>query len=467
VRGPLAILLAVAAVQFAAWLVVLPPLQAPDESAHFAYAQHLVETGHRPPVEGEGQAYSPELQTARLDAGLGALVGNLSARPYWTRLDERLWSARDAALGPAARIATGPDTASRNPPLSYLYSGIGYGAAHGGSLFDRLYAMRLLNLPLYLLTIWLTWWLAGELLGPAPWPRTVAAGAVAVLPQFAFVAAGISPDPLLTVIWAAFTALAVRTVRAGPTAPRAAGLAGLALASVLTHPRGVPLAFLAVLALVLAARRRLPRRLLVPGVVAAGLALAAIVAAVVAGGVLDSTAGAHFSVRQFASYVWQFYLPRLPFMSPAIGPDYSARTAFIETFYGVFASLEVRWPAAVYDVLELFTFAGLGALAGVLIRARARLRGQWPVVVLLAAMPVTLVAALHFAAYRNLQIDPTDPIIVGRYLFPLLPLFGVAVAIVVAALPRRASVATGTVLLMAGALLSLSGLGMTAVRFYV
>jgi hypothetical protein len=236
---------------------------------------------------------------------------------------------------------------------------------------------------------------------------------------------------------------------------------------VLTQPRGVPLAFLAVLAIGLAARRRVPRRLLVPGLAAAGLVLAAIVVAVVAGGVLDSTAGAHFDVRQFASYVWQFYLPRLPFMSPPIGPDYGARAAYIETFYGVFASLEVRWPAAVYDVLELLTLAGLGALATVLIRARARLRAQWPVVVLLAAMPLTLVAALHYAAYRALQVDPTDPIVVGRYLFPLLPLFGLAVALVVGALPRRASVATGTALLLGGALLGLSGLGMTAVRFYV
>jgi hypothetical protein len=77
------------------------------------------------------------------------------------------------------------------------------------------------------------------------------------------------------------------------------------------------------------------------------------------------------------------------------------------------------------------------------------------------------VAALHFAAYRALQIDPRDPIIVGRYLFGLLPLFGVAIAIVVRALPRHASLAAGTVLLTTGALLGLSGLGMTAVRFYV
>jgi hypothetical protein len=83
------------------------------------------------------------------------------------------------------------------------------------------------------------------------------------------------------------------------------------------------------------------------------------------------------------------------------------------------------------------------------------------------AIPATLILSLHFAAYRNLQIDPSNPIIVGRYLFPLLPLFGVAVAVVVRALPQRACVAAGTALLFAGALLGISGLGMTAVRFYV
>ena len=103
----------------------------------------------------------------------------------------------------------------------------------------------------------------------------------------------------------------------------------------------------------------------------------------------------------------------------------------------------------------------------VLWRARARWRAHWELALLLAAVPLTLIAALHFAAYRNLQIDPSDPIIVGRYLFPLLPLFGVAVALVVRALPLRLSLAFGTVLLLTGALMGLSGLGMTAVRFYV
>jgi hypothetical protein len=465
-RSPLAALLAVATVMFLAWMLVLPALQAPDESVHYAYTQRLVETHERPPLVGDAPPFSPELRTARLDAGLGALVGNLSARPYWTGLDEDLWHRRDQALGPHARDAeTGPNTASRNPPLSYVYAGIGYEIASSGSFLDRLYAMRLMNLPLYLLTIVVTWILAGRLLGEDLWPRTIAAGAVAVQPQFAFVAAGVSPDPLLTAIWATFLLLAVHVVTRGLTWTTAAGLGVLALASVATHPRGAPLALLALLAAGLGLRHRMSPRVLAAGAVAA---LALVLVAVVAGaGVLDSTSGASFDPRQFGSYLWQFYLPKLPFMTPAIGPDYGAQTAFIETFYGVFASLEVRWPPLVYHLLAAATVAGLVALAAVLWRMRAALRAHWAVVVMLAAVPVTQIAALHFAAYRNLQIDPTDPIIVGRYLFPLLPLFGLAVALVVRALPRPASLATGTALLMTGAVLGLSGLGMTVVRFYV
>jgi hypothetical protein len=408
----------------------------------------------------------------RIDAGLGALVGNLSARPYWTGLDERLWHERDRALGPHARDAeTGPNTASRNPPVAYVYAGIAYAAANSGSFLDRLYAMRLANLPLYLLTIALTWVLAGSVLGKDLWPRTVAAGAVAVQPQFAFAVAGVSPDPLLTAIWAAFLVLAVRVVNRGLTPSGAAGLAALAAASVLTHPRGAPLARRALLAMGLGLRRRLGgisgRVLALAAAAAAAGVVAVVVALVLGAGVLDSTSGARFDPRQFGSYLWQFYLPKLPFMTPSIGPEYGAQTAFVETFYGVFASLEVRWPALVYDLLAVATLAGLAALVAVLVRSRSAVRARWDVTLFLAAAPVTLIAALHFAAYRNLQIDPSDPIIVGRYLFPLLPLFGVAVAVVVRALPRPASLALGTTLLLTGALLGLSGLGMTAVRFYV
>ncbi|HEY6887661.1 MAG TPA: DUF2142 domain-containing protein, partial [Solirubrobacter sp.] len=283
VPAPLAILLAVATVQFLAWVVVLPALQPPDEHTHFAYTQRLLETGHKPPIDGDPPRYSPELEAAWIDAGLKPIIGNVSGRPYWTSLDERLWHAHDAKLGPHARdAATGPTGASRNPPLYYAYAGIAYAVEWNGSFFDRLFAMRIANLPLYLLTIVMTWVLAGQLFGrDALWPRTVAAGAVAVQPQFAFVAAGVSPDPFLTAIWAVFTVLAVHVVQRGVTYRTAAGLGALALASIATHPRGAPLAVLALLAVGLGLRRRLgpvSRRTLALGGAAAAVLLAVILA---------------------------------------------------------------------------------------------------------------------------------------------------------------------------------------------
>ena len=101
VPAPLAILLAVATIQFLAWVVVLPALQPPDEHTHFAYTQRLLETGHKPPIDGDPPRYSPELEAAWIDAGLKPMIGNVSGRPYWTSLDERLWQAHDAQARPA------------------------------------------------------------------------------------------------------------------------------------------------------------------------------------------------------------------------------------------------------------------------------------------------------------------------------------------------------------------------------
>ena len=46
-RGPLGLLLAAVAVVLAAWALFVPPFQVPDENAHFAYVQSLVENGER------------------------------------------------------------------------------------------------------------------------------------------------------------------------------------------------------------------------------------------------------------------------------------------------------------------------------------------------------------------------------------------------------------------------------------
>ena len=80
--------------------------------------------------------------------------------------------------------------------------------------------------------------------------------------------------------------------------------------------------------------------------------------------------------------------------------------------------------------------------------------------------PVVLVWSLHVAAWHDLQLSPLDPVITGRYLTPLLPIAGLAVATVAAALPRRVGPGAATAVLGAELVLSLALLGVATVRFY-
>jgi hypothetical protein len=77
-----------------------------------------------------------------------------------------------------------------------------------------------------------------------------------------------------------------------------------------------------------------------------------------------------------------------------------------------------------------------------------------------------MVAVLHVSSYTTMLINPGDPVITGRYLFPLLSLLAIAVTVVVAALPRRIGAFATGALVAAGLVLQLSGLGLAFVRFY-
>jgi hypothetical protein len=126
----------------------------------------------------------------------------------------------------------------------------------------------------------------------------------------------------------------------------------------------------------------------------------------------------------------------------------------------------VPYPVWVYDRLQLAVAIGLIALLATII---SRARTVWrnlDVVLVLGSLALSLIALLHLASYLNLLKDPSDPIFTGRYLLPLISLFGLAVAWVVGALPRRASQMLGGTLLGVGVLMSLAGLGLSAARFY-
>jgi hypothetical protein len=471
IERPLLVLLALAVAQTMAWSVLLPPWQGADEISHFAYVQRMVETQSVPWFPGGNPgdpraSYSTEADVAARWGGTLQVLLNPSGRPPGSPVAERLWREADAPLTQKDRANGGYSSAMAYPPLYYLYDAIPYAATSWLSIFDRAFAMRAFNLPLVVAIVWLTWLIAGELLGRRRWLQTLATAAVALNPQLMQLGAVVNPDILLSAEWIAFFYLAIMAIRHGPTRGRLLGMVALCVASGLTHGRGLPIVVPAALVGVslLIRYRRPSRRVLIGGAIAA----APLAAAAFYGALVYATFGelSSLRLRQFGSYLWQFYLPKLGFMDPAIGPLWHARQVFIDRFYGTYGGLDVVFtPGALNLLNDLSMAAILLALVGLLTRWQSVRR--WPDIVALFALgAAAYLFFMHLAAFRSLVSGGGDPVLTGRYLLPFMPVYGMAIALAVGWLPRRvAPVAAGAV--VGGlCLLPIGAFGFALARYY-
>lgn len=470
---PAVVLATLAAIQAMVWMVLLPPWLGPDEAPHFAYTQRLVETRSIPwfrggdPQDPQRPApYSTELSTAMAWGGTLSLRLNLSDRPPGSPVAEGLWRQADARLGSQDRGDGGFTSSMANPPLYYVYAAIPYAVTSPLSIFDRAFAMRMFNLPLLIAAVWLVWLIAGELLGGVGSPRVLATAAVALNPQLAQISAVIDPDILLSVEWMAFLYVAIRAIRHGPSRGLLVAMGLLCVASCLTHGRGlailVPAAFVA--GALLWRYRRPTRRVVLAA--AAPLAVVAVVAVYAAlryatGGDLNG-----HSVRQFVSYLWQFYLPRLGFMNPAPGPDYGVEQVFIDRFFGTYGGLDVFFTPGALSLVKWCAIAAIALAFVGLYTLRDAARRWWDVVALFVVAGVAYMLDMHFAGFRALFSGSNDPVLTGRYLLPFMPVYGLAVALAVIWLPRRVAPVVAGAVTGGLCLLSIGAIGFALERYY-
>src|SRR4051794_22513550 len=86
---PLCLILAVAVLELLCWVTFAPPWQAPDEPAHFAYAQHFAEIGHPPtkafPKTGAGSE-STQQGSAEFWFNLRTTLGQPASKPLWDKI---------------------------------------------------------------------------------------------------------------------------------------------------------------------------------------------------------------------------------------------------------------------------------------------------------------------------------------------------------------------------------------------
>jgi hypothetical protein len=473
VPAPLAVLLAIAAVHGTAWAVVTAPFNGPDEVAHFAYAQHLAETGSAPDRNGGSGSQSTAENAALYRLNLLPIRLHPEGKPNYSALGR---TKREIAALPASarKDGSGPNSAATYPPLYYAYEAIAYTVSPFRSLLGRLFVMRLATVALFVVAVGLTWLLAAELLARR-WAPALATSMVALQPKLGFGAGIVNPDLMLVALATGALLVAVRMVKRGPSLGCVLWLAGLAGAAVLTHPRGLFLPPFALIALAIAFwrfRPELRRGLLLAATTCGVLAVAGVVTVAYtrahAGGLAYGTGNptGGWSARQFVSYLWQFYLPKLTFMSPKVGPaTYGYRQVYIETFYGGFGSFSVNYLQNTYDALQVFAGAGFIALYTTAVARWRTVAANWPFVVLAVTFFGGLMLLLHVVSYNNLR-GSTDPVLTGRYLLPAIALYGVAIAWVCSSLPRRVGAIAAGALVGLSALLVVAGVGLSLEHFY-
>jgi hypothetical protein len=482
VPTPLALLLGVAAVLALGWSLATAPLQGPDEAEHIGYVAHLAETGHVPSASVGKGAYGADESGALGDFGYGGLRRNRLVRPPWSPLAEQRFQAFEKTLpNGAPGIGDGPTSVGKNPPLYYAYEAIGWRLTPGGHFFGRIFVLRLFSSLLLLGFVTFTWLLAGEAFGRRRRAQTVAAGFVALLPMNGFMAGQVNTDIMLAMVWTAFAWVALRTVRLGLSWQRSALLSGLAVASLLTHGRGlaiVPPLLVALLVAWLVHHKTLRETLKAAAssgvVLVLGLVAYRIIFSTAAGG--GSLYGGEtnlghtgkFNVKQMLTSIWEFYLPHLDSFAGRLGPSIGYRQIFVQQYFaGVFGSFEVYFPYWVYDTVQLMAaaiFVAVYTLAAVRWRTLVL---RWPTIVILGAMGFSMLALLQIASYRALlQTTGENPLIVGRYLLPLGGLFAVGVAALTQWLPRRAGAVVAALILTGMLTLSVGGLALSLERFY-
>jgi hypothetical protein len=468
---PLALLISVGVVLTVGWATLQPPWQGADEISHFGYVQRLVETrsipwyaGGKPP--GEPLGSSGEAGAATVISGARAMEVNAAMKDRSRRVDEDAWRAMKATLPADAAAAERFTTPMLNPPAYPLYEALPYAALSGADIFTRAYALRLWNIPLVIAVIVSAWVFSGLLVGPRRILQTLATAVVALNAQLIATSATVNADALLAALYSvAFVLLALLLLR-GPTRGRVLGLALVTVAAAFTHGRGLPLLLPTVATgAVLLWRWRAPhgrstRILAGVGTAAAGVAGLLFMVWTATARTLDVT-----RVREFGSYLWQFYLPKLPFMSSDFS-GYGARQVFVDRFWATSPQLDSSLAPRVADVIAIFAIAGVAFFVAVLVaRRRTTARAAALGAVLLLAFAGYLLV-LHATGFRSITSPAKDPVITGRYLTPFVVLLGAMVAVSVSWLPRRALAVAAAALVFLFLSLQLASLGAEIVRLH-
>jgi Dolichyl-phosphate-mannose-protein mannosyltransferase len=487
-RGTRVAALTVALIAFlnaAIWSVMMPAFNAPDEAAHYAYVESLGEH-HRLPYKDPtkpGGSYSAEALLAIQYTALH-VTQHPEIKLPWTTLEQSQWaSANSTARDRRPDLVGGGYTAARSySPFYYVLDLPAYLAVKGSDVFTKLGLMRLVSALLAGLTALAAFLFVRELFPTRTWAAALGGLAVAFQPMFAQMGGAVNNDVLVFLMATLELYVLARIWRRGMSLARAAA-AGTALGlGILAKPTMI--AFVpvvgAVFLYVLVRDRWRPRSIatwagaaLVPFLVLLVLNYGVWGAAGGLGGTSTSTTpeGGTPHLPEFLSYLWQWYLPRLPFMYSEFWSrtyehvSYPLYDLFLKGFWADFGHLEIVYPGWVYGIVIAFSVLILALVGVAAVRARPR-REVLAAGLLLGVLPVVMTALLvNVRAYLSL-IESNEPFAQGRYLLQTIGVLGAAIAAAAVGLGDRRGRVFGVVTVMSLAAFNMFSLGLVLMRFY-
>ncbi len=438
------------------WSILMPPFQVADEPSHFAYTQQLAENNQLP-TSAESK-YSPEENTVLHDIHQYE-VRQSPETPTISSASEQQALQRDLSQHPSRHGEGGVGGAYNDPPLYYLLETLPYGLASEGSLLDQLESMRLLSALMGGVTALFVFLFVRETLPRRRWAWTVGGLSVALAPLLGFISGTVTPEAMLTAVSAIVFYGLARAFHRGLTRRLAIAIGAMLAIGFLTKLNFIGLApgiILALILLTVRASRTHGRAAFVSLAIALAIAAAPvwlyILVNLLSGnpglGVISKTlklGGAHGSIIDKISYVWQLYLPRLPGMSNYFPGISTTRDLWFDRGVGYYGWLDTAFPVWVENLALLLSGILTLLCARALIVARVSLYRRAAEIVVYGVMAIGLLTLIGVTSYINrnegLFAEP-------RYLLPLLPLLGVGLALAARGAGRRYGPAVGAVIIV-------------------
>jgi Predicted membrane protein (DUF2142) len=464
----------------ACWSIVTPPFEHYDEQDHFAYVQQIAENG-RLPTNAPGSVYSAEESALLRDLKFEAVAFNAINGTIWTAAEQRRLQ-RDLAAHLSRHGTGNAGTATSEPPLYYALEAIPYWIASGGSLLDQLALMRLLSAAMASLTALFAFLFVREVLPAVPWAWTVGALGVALAPSVGYISSGVTPDAMLIAVSTALLYCLARAFRHGLTPRLAVAIGGVSAVGFLTKLNFVGLVPGVIFALVLLARRgisggsvaRASRRSACQSLgVGVAIAVSPIVVDIllngpnVVSGPIQSVT-ARGSLLGGISYIWQFYLPRLPGMKndfPAV--FLSTREIWLDDLIGEYGWADTFFAGWVYDV----ALVPVGLIAVLCVRSlilgRAALTGRIAELIAYAALGVGLMILIGVTSYATFAAHsvPEDYAQI-RYFLPLVALLGAVLTLAARGAGRRWGPMAGALIVVSIIAQNIFSLLIVVARYY-